>query len=242
MMKPFIISLLAIAMLGCSSQNDPQRIIDKAIAASGGEKYLQSTIEFDFRDRHYVAQRDGGKYSYERIFKDSANIVHDFLTNDGFKREINNTLAEVADSMKTKYTASVNSVIYFALLPYGLNDPAVQKKWIGETSIEGVGYYVVQITFAQQGGGEDYEDVFLYWINKKDFAIGYLAYSFKENNIIDYRFRRAYNPRSVNGISFVDYINYKPKGKTQIMELEGLFKKGELEVLSKIELINIQVK
>lgn len=230
-----------ISLISCSTKN-PQHIIDKAIEASGGEKYLHTTIEFDFRDRHYVVQRDGGKYSYERIFKDSANTVHDFLTNDGFRREINNTPAEVADSMKTKYTASVNSVIYFALLPYGLNDAAVQKKWMGETSIEGVNHYVIQITFAQDGGGQDHEDVFLYWINKKDFTIGYLAYSFEEDKGIEYRFRKAYNPRTINEILFLDHINYKPKSETQITALEELFKKGELEELSKIELINIQVK
>lgn len=242
MIKPFTIFLIAITMLGCSSQNDPQKIIDNAIAASGGEKYLHATIEFDFRDRHYVAQRNGGKYSYERIFKDSANTVHDFLTNDGFRREINNTPAEVADSMKIKYTASVNSVIYFTLLPYGLNDAAVQKKLMGQTSIEDKDYYIIEITFAQEGGGQDHEDVFRYWINKKDFTIGFLAYSFEEGKGIEYRFRKAYNPRNINGILFLDHINYKSKSETQIAALEELFKKGKLEELSKIELINIQVK
>jgi hypothetical protein len=231
-----------LSLTSCNtSLKDPQKIVDKAIAASGGEKYLHSTIGFDFRDRHYVAQREGGKYSYERIFKDSANTTHDFLTNDGFKREINNTLTEVADSMKVKYTASVNSVIYFALLPYGLNDEAVQKKFMGETTIDNIGYYVIEITFAQEGGGEDHEDVFMYWINKKDFTIGYLAYSYEEPDGVGLRFRKAYNARTVNGILFLDYINLKPKNETQITSLEDLYKKGELEELSKIELLNVQV-
>jgi hypothetical protein len=243
MIRIFIALLIMLSLTSCNrSLKDPQKIVDKAIAASGGEKYLHSTIEFDFRDRHYVAQREEGKYSYERIFKDSASTTHDFLTNDGFKREINSTLTEVADSMKVKYTASVNSVIYFALLPYGLNDAAVQKKFMGETTIDNIGYYVIEITFAQQGGGEDHEDVFMYWINKKDFTIGYLAYSYEEPDGIGLRFRKAYNARTVNGILFLDYINLKPKSETQITALEDLYKKGELQELSKIELLNIQVK
>jgi len=234
--------IVSITLFACNtSLKDPQKIIDKAIEASGGKKYLNSTIEFDFRDRHYVAQREGGKYSYERITKDNTSTIHDFLTNDGFKREINNKPVEVADSMKVKYTASVNSVVYFALLPYGLNDAAVQKKFLGETTIENVEYYVIEITFAQEGGGEDHEDVFLYWINKNDFTIGYMAYSYEEPDGVGLRFRKAYNPRTVNGILFLDYINLKPKGKTEITRLEELFKKGELQELSKIELINIQV-
>lgn len=243
MIRIFIALLMMISLAACNtSLKDPQKIIDKAIEVAGGEKYLHTTIEFDFRDRHYIAQREGGKYSYERIFKDSVNTTHDFLTNDGFKREINNVILEVADSMKVKYTSSVNSVMYFALLPYGLNDAAVQKKFMGETSIDSVEYYIIEITFAQEGGGEDHEDVFMYWINKKDFTIGYMAYSYEEADGVGLRFRKAYNPRNVNGILFLDYVNLKPKGKTEITAMEELYKKSELDELSKIELINIQVK
>jgi len=243
MPKFLLILLVMITFVSCNtSLTDPQKIIDKAIAAAGGEKYLNSIIEFDFRDRHYRAERNGGTFSYERIFKDGDSMVHDFVTNNGFERKINDQLAEVADTMKTKYTSSVNSVIYFALLPYALNDPAVIKSFLGETSLEQKEYYKVKITFKPQGGGEDFEDTFIYWINKKDFTIGYMAYSYEETDGIGLRFRQAYNPRTVNGILFLDYINLKPKTETQISDLEDLFKKGELEELSKIELVNIQVK
>jgi len=242
MKKLFIVSIVAVFMTACSSNlTDPQKIIDNAIAASGGEKYLNSTAEFDFRDRHYIAKRNGGVFSYERITKDSLNTTHDFLNNDGFRREVNGSVVEVADSMKTRYSASVNSVVYFALLPYGLNDASVQKKFLGETQLEGKNQYVVEVTFTQDGG-EDHEDVFIYWINKNEFTIDYMAYSFAENDGEGYRFRKAYNPRTVNGILFFDYINYKPKGEAQLIDLEELFRKGELEELSKIELLNIQVR
>ena len=243
-MKNFIlICLAAILITSCNSNlTDPQKIIDKAIAASGGDKYLDARIEFDFRDRHYVSTRKGGLYTYERITKDSANTTHDFLSNDGFKREINGTAVEVVDSMRVKYTSSVNSVIYFALLPYGLNDASVRKKFLGETQLEGKEQYVVEISFGEEGGGEDFEDVFIYWINKKDFVIDYLAYSFDEGKGLEYRFRKAHNPRKVNGITFFDYINYQPTTDTKITGLEDLYKESKLKELSKIELLNIKVK
>jgi hypothetical protein len=243
-MKKFVLVVLVISSLfqACNTQvNDAQTAIDKAIAASGGEKYLNSTIEFDFRDKHYRARREGGIFSYERIFNEGDNTIHDFLTNDGFEREINGKITEVPDSMKTKFSASVNSVIYFALLPYALNDPSVIKTWRGETEIENKGYYKVEVSFQAQGGGEDHEDMFLYWIDKNDFSIGYMAYSYEEGTGLGYRFRKSYNPRNVNGILFLDYINYKPKQEVKLSELEDLYKKGELEELSKIELINIEV-
>lgn len=222
---------------------DPQKIIDKSIKAAGGDKYLKSTIEFDFRNRHYVAKRDGGSFSYERIFKDSMGTIRDIVSNKGHVREINSMIEVLPDSMSVKYTASTNSVIYFALLPYGLNDHSVQKKYLGDTMIENQIFYKVEITFTQEGGGEDFQDVFHYWINREDFSVGYISYSFTENNEASLRFRKAYNPRKVNGIQFYDYINYKPKNNAVKMEeLELLFSKGELEELSKIELQNIVVE
>lgn len=243
MTNVFYALLMIIGLTSCNFfQTDPQKIIDKAIEAAGGDKYLHSTIEFDFRDRHYVAQREGGKFSYERIFSEKNKTIHDFVSNDGFKREINDTIADVAETMKVRYTSSVNSVIYFALLPYALNDAAVIKEFLGETIIDEKKYSKVKITFQQEGGGEDFEDEFIYWIDKNDFTIGYMAYSYEESDGVGLRFRKAYNPRKVNGILFQDYINYKPKSKVPIAELEELYLSGELEELSKIELLEIQVK
>jgi hypothetical protein len=244
-MKPVLFFLiLAFAFWSCTtSLTDPQQIIDKAIVASGGEKYTNSTIEFDFRDRHYSAGRDGGKFSYERIFKDSTRTIHDYVSNDGFKREIAGVAVEVADSMKVKYTSSTNSVIYFALLPYGLNDPAVQKKFLGETIMDDKAYYKIEVSFRQAGGGEDFQDMFNYWISKDDFNIGFLSYSFSESDEINSRLRKGYNPRRIENVLFLDYINYKPKdNKVRFDQLEELYEKGELEELSKIELQNISVK
>ncbi len=243
MTNVFYALLMIIGLTSCHFfQTDPQKIIDKAIESAGGDKYLHSTIEFDFRDRHYVAQREGGKFSYERIFNEKNKTIHDFVSNDGFKREINDTIADVAETMKVRYTSSINSVIYFALLPYALNDAAVIKEFLGETMIDEKKYNKVKITFQQEGGGEDFEDVFIYWIDKNDFTIGYMAYSYEESDGVGLRFRKAYNPRKVNGILFLDYINYKPKSKVPITELEELYLSGELEELSKIELLEIQVK
>ena len=244
MLSKFSCCIISIALTSCSTfLTDPQKIIDKSIEAAGGDNYLNSTIEFDFRDRKYVAKRNGGSFSYERIFKDSLGTIRDIVSNKGHVREINGMIKVLPDSMSVKYTASTNSVIYFALLPYGLNDPSVQKKYLCDTMIENQIFYRVEITFAQEGGGEDFQDVFHYWINRENFTLGYMAYSFSENDEVSLRFRKAINARKVNGIQFYDYINYKPKtNSVKMEELELLFTKGELEELSKIELQNIVVK
>lgn len=238
----YSLAFLSILIIACSSNlTDPQKIIDKAIEVAGGDKFLKSTIEFDFRNRHYITRRTGGTFSHERIFNDSAATIHDYLTNEGFYREINDERAIIPDSMAAKYTRSVNSTIYFALLPYGLNDPAVKKKFLGKTTFDGQPYFTLEITFAQEGGGEDFNDIFLYWVHEKTFTIDYMAYLYYTDGG-GLRFRKAYNPRKVNGILFLDYINYKPKeDSATIDQIEDLYKQNALEELSKIELKNIKV-
>ena len=78
--------------------------------------------------------------------------------------------------MMVKYISSVNSVHYFAHLPYGLNDKAVNKKLVGDAEINGMPYYQLKVTFSQNGGGTDHHDEFLYWIHKENFTIDYLHF------------------------------------------------------------------
>ncbi|MDX1315190.1 MAG: deoxyribose-phosphate aldolase, partial [Eudoraea sp.] len=56
------------------------------------------------------------------------------------------------------------------------------------------------------------------------------------------RFRKALNERYVGGIRFVDYLNYKPRSLDfRVYELDSLFLKKELELLSEIKLEEISV-
>ena len=218
-----------------------QEIVDKSIAVSGGDFLNKSRISFRFRDAKYVAERNDWRYQLERIKTDSLNTVRDVVNNDGFSRYVNEKPVTVADSMASRYSNSVNSVHYFAYLPYGLNDKAVNKELLGEATIKGKAYHKIKVTFDQEGGGDDFEDVYLYWIDKTTFTMDYLAYEFHVNGG-GLRFREAYNIRTVNGIRFVDYHNFKPKTKnTEIYDLDQLFENGELELLSEIILEDVEV-
>ena len=143
--------------------------------------------------------------------------------------------------MVVKYTGSINSVHYFAHLPYGLNDKAVNKKMVGDAEINGMPYYQLKVTFSQDGGGTDHHDEFLYWIHKENFTIDYLAYKFHINEG-GLRFREAYNPRVIEGIRFVDYKNYTQEDfNTDLCQLDELFEEGKLKLLSNIETEDVHV-
>lgn len=244
-MRIIYILFILVTLTSCKKEIPltAQDIVDKTIEVSGGEKYLNAEIDFDFRDKHYRSVREGGKFQYERQFQDSIGIIKDVLNNDGFQRFVNDTLTKIPDSMAVKYTSSVNSVHYFALLPYGLNDAAVNKSSLGEVSIKDKLYHKIKVTFSQEGGGEDYEDVFIYWIEAETFKADYIAYSYIEDDGVGIRFREAYNERFINGLRFVDYNNYKSEDITMdLLGLDKAFESGSLKLLSKIELENIEVK
>ncbi|MEM0517359.1 DUF6503 family protein [Aequorivita flava] len=220
-----------------------QQIVDKTIDNAGGDKYKSAAIQFSFRDIKYSSRRNNGDFEFTRTIVDSLGETRDVLTNNSFERYANGTKLSLADSTVNKYSNSVNSVHYFVQLPYGLNDAAVNKKLVGESKINGKDYYEIQVTFSENGGGTDHEDVYMYWIAKEDFTVDYLAYKFYTGKG-GIRFRKAVNPRIINGLRFVDYENYKiePWKSVEMQTLGELFEANELTFLSEINTEDISVK
>ena len=225
-----------------SQVNKAATIVDKTIDQHGGKRYQNHTIEFEFRTKQYKAVKmKDGSFQYDRIFKESDKNVHDILNNDGFHRRIDNEKVKLEDKKSKAYSNSVNSVIYFALLPHGLNDEATKKEYLGEAIIHDKTYHKIRVTFNEKGGGNDFEDVFIYWIHHHDLTVDYLAYSYHINGG-GVRFRAAYNRRKVNKITFQDYINYKSTiPSVRVEQLDSLYLKNELKELSRIELKNVKV-
>jgi hypothetical protein len=218
------------------------QILQQVLDAHGCGRMDPARIRFRFRGRTYLAERDDGRFRYERRFRNAQdNAVRDILTNTGFQRRIDGQPAALSAKDSSAYANSVNSVIYFALLPCFLQDPAVQAAYLGNTQLKGEPYHKIQVTFRQEGGGKDYEDTFVYWFHRDRHTLDYLAYNYLTDGG-GARFREAFNIREAGGIRFADYINYKPRtGRRDVAEFDRLFEQGELEELSRIELTNIQV-
>ena len=238
--------LLGSLLLGaCASSPDadPQAIVDRAIAAHGGERLDRAEVEFDFRGRHFTVTRDDGQFTYARTYTDSTGAdVRDVLTNDGVYREVDGERVALSEEERLGVESGVNSVVYFALLPYFLNDPAVQKRYLGEASVEGEPYDKVEVTFRKEGGGQDYEDRFVYWFHRDRHTMDYLAYTFHVNGG-GTRFRQAVNPRTVGGVRFADYLNGGADTLgTPIERYDEMLAAGEIDSISEIRLENIEVR
>jgi hypothetical protein len=134
-------------MVACAKKEfTAQQIVDESIKNAGLDKVANATISFDFRDKHYVASRKKGVYILIRT-KDS---VIDLLTNKGFIRKIHKKTIPLKDSIANIYANSVNSVHYFSVLPFGLNDKAVYKTKLPNVTINGKTYYKIQVTFSEE--------------------------------------------------------------------------------------------
>lgn len=243
MRKPIVVILVVLAV-ACGDRRPEtpgaQAIVDRAIEAAGGDRYEQSRVRFTFRDRQYEYFRDKGKRVLMRVTDTDTARIEDVLTGGALERKIDGHPVTLADSTQKAISEAVNSVHYFAYLPYGLNDAAVRKEYLGKAVLGGSEYHKVRVTFREEGGGADFEDVFVYWFHTGSFLPDYLAYEYHTNGG-GKRFRKAYNERRAGGIRFVDYENYRYEGPLPVTALDSLYEGGELELLSRIELLDLEV-
>jgi hypothetical protein len=239
----FSFVLLSFTFFGisCDSRTEAEKIVDAAIDAYGGALYETSAITFDFRGTHYSIFKSPTAFEYSREFSDSTGQVVDVLNNAGFTRKVNGVLIDTLTEERIgAFSRSVNSVAYFAFLPYGLNDAAAIKTYLGKTTIKGKEYHQVKVTFQAEGGGDHFEDEFLYWFGVDDSQMDYMAYSYHTDGG-GVRMRDVRATREVGGIRFQDYNNLKAARKeTPLDSMQVLYETGALVKLSEINLENIK--
>ena len=238
----FLLFIVFGALLSCNQEKTAAEVVAESIYVYGGDPIYRSVVDFDFRDKHYIAAYDGGHFTLERLFEDSINTYHDILNNEGFIREVNGGVVELDEEWTGKYSRSVNSVIYFFRIPFVLKDPAVILKRLTDGKIKGLPYYKIEATFNEDGGGDDFDDRFIYWINKDNYEIDYMGYSYSTDGG-GKRFREAFNARQVNGWLMKDYINYEPKDiSVPLDDYDTYFESGGMKELSLIENVNVNVE
>ncbi|WKV13648.1 DUF6503 family protein [Marivirga harenae] len=231
------IIIITVLLAACNPSEQSVEIqIQTAIENHGGDAYENISTQFQFRDKFYKLQHFGGNFKYERIFKDSLNReINDILDNDGFRRLRDGKEVELSSKDSAAYSNSVNSVHYFALLPYNLKDEAVTAHNREDVLINGRPYKTIEVTFKKEGGGKDYDDIFMFWFNTSTYEMDYFAYSY-ETEGGGVRFRESINKEKVKGVIFQDYNNYKAEKGTDLIELPQMFEQGKLELLSVIDL------
>ena len=236
---PFLLLLLA-----CKDINDKtvEEIINKSIEVSGFNTN-EINITFNFRAYHYEFFRKDYNFTYARTtIKDDKKIRDELSSTKGLKRFIDSVPESLTDSLAMVYSNSLNSVMYFFQLPKPLLDGAVHSELLDEIKIEGATYWTIKVYFSEEGGGDDYQDEYRYWINQDTYEIDYLAYNYTtEGGGI--RFRKAIKKKRVKGILFQDYQNFSPSNKFEPLDsLPQIYEDGLLSQISLIENKNIIVQ
>ncbi|WP_421978432.1 DUF6503 family protein [Roseivirga seohaensis] len=242
--NPSVFLVLTWVMVSSScAVNEPtaQQILDSAIQKHGYKSGEPLEIQFDFRGNHYNARISDKGDVYKRTSYKDGNELEDIVTSNTFIRRVNQKEVRMEeDSISSILAGDTRSVVYFALLPYAANREVISKHLMPSIKIKEDTYYKVEVTYGKNGGGKNFENIFVYWINQKTHTIDYLAYSYYINGG-GVRFREAYNQREVNGVLFQDYINYTIDSDFPAHELDYAFQTDQLREISRIDLENVQV-
>jgi len=247
---PILVTGLLGVAWGCQSPPRPsaRAVVDSAIAAHGGPVLDRAVVSFDFRGDNYRLTHREGRFHYRRSFTDS--LDHDVvegLTNDGPYRVTDGDTTNLTEAEKATVETDVNSVAYFALLPAPLDDPAAQPEYRGRDTIDGRPYHRIKVTFRRDGGGQDWQDEFMYWFHKDTYAMDYLAYAYglgPDDEETGTRFREAYNVRRRHGVRMSDYRNYTVDtlASDRLHRYPDLRAQNALELVSHIALDSIRVR
>ena len=188
---------------------EAQAVVDRALAAHGAAFLDDADIAFGFRGARFeMENRTDGDWTIRRVVADpEQGEVEDALRADGVRRRVAGADVPLSPSEAAAAESGVNSVAYFAFLPYKLNDAAARKRLLAPATVAGRRYDVVEVTFDERGGGADWEDRFVYWFDAERHTLDYLAYAFSVNGG-GTRFREAVNPREAGGVRVQDYRNY----------------------------------
>lgn len=256
MPRPYVFLALSLFFFaGCQSSTDPSSeaspsataIVDSAIAAHGGSGLDRAVVTFTFRGDRFRLRRNDGQFHYRRTATDSlGRTIVEGITNDSLYRQVDGTPDSLSEDERATLDTRVNSVAYFALLPYPLQDPAVQPHYSGRDTIDGSPYHRIRVTFRQEGGGRDWQDVFMYWFHTKTYDMDFLAYAFGLGPGEDEgtRFREAYNERRINGVRVADYYNYTSDtlATDRLDRYPDLWAKDALELVSQVELDSVDIR
>lgn len=195
---------------------------------------------FDFRGANYSFRHHEGGFRYTKLLKTDSTNQFDVLTDEGFTRVLNGDTLALDEEKSAAYGEILNSVVYFVCLPQKLKDGAVNMRDMGQTSIKDENYHVLKVSFEEQGGGTDFEDEFMYWVNSKTNFVDYFAYRYHVNGG-GVRFRSVLSRETVNGMVFQNYINHEADIKSDLEALPVLYERGELKELSRIIIENIKI-
>lgn len=203
-MKQLFIALsISVFIFACSKSD---AIIEEAIRVSGYKDYTAFKAEFDIENTHYIVTQSKERFSYERIFKDSILTIHDILNNKGFMR-MADTLTEILpESEARRLSSSLDSTVFFALIPECLGDAAFIKNYLGQDSFQSQLFDLFEIKSSVESAKQSsiYCRLWIDADHRIRFIQNFTCNSDPSNNLTEIS---AY--QNVMGIQIPEFITYQ---------------------------------
>ncbi|MEL6615870.1 MAG: DUF6503 family protein [Bacteroidota bacterium] len=240
---------VAAALAACADapasgpQGDAEAValVRAAQEAHGSDALDGVPFRFTFRGDAFTAERSARGFRYVRTTTDDqGRTVVDVLDNDGLSRTIDGETAPLPEDEVGRLTTAVNSVVYFATLPAPLSDPAVQARVLPLDTLDGTTYDRLEITFAQEGGGNDWEDRYLYWIHPERRTLDFIAYTYalapdaSGENDTGHRFRRVIGTADAGGFRVQDYENLTADSLGTLEDYASAYASGRTRAVSEV--------
>jgi hypothetical protein len=252
---PRLLAAALLVVLAACERPGPQgdaealALLDRARAHHGSALLDEATVRFSFRGTPFVAERDGGRFRYSRTLTDAqGRTVEEVVDNDGAHRFVDGVEASLTPDGAAALTTAVNSVVYFALLPAPLADPAVRARLLTPDRVGGEDYDRVEVTFAQDGGGADYQDRYVYWLRQSDGQIGHYAYTYEvapgdtARAATGTRFRVPIRTWREGGVVFQDWRNLSADSIGDLRHFGDLHDAGRVFEVSTVVLDSVRVE
>lgn len=246
-------AFLALLALSACQRPAPQgdaealALIDRARTHHGSALLDRAEMRFSFRGTPYRIWRDEDAFRYTRTTTDSlGRTVEEVIDNDGTRRLVDGAEVALDAAEAGRVGESINSVVYFATLPAKLTDPAVRARLLAPDRVSGEDYDRIEVTFAQDGGGKDHQDRYVYWL-RSDGEIGYFAYSYAETPgdtaraATGTRFRVPIRSQRVAGVLVQDWRNLSADSLDQIERFGDAFDERRTFEVSEVILDDVSI-
>ncbi|WP_420456896.1 DUF6503 family protein [Rubrivirga sp.] len=243
---------LAVLLVACerpAPQGDAEALalLDRTRTHHGSALLDGAEVRFSFRGTPF-SLRVGDDFRYARTVADSlGRTVEEVVDNAGTHRFVDGAEVSLGPDEAARVHTAVNSVAYFALLPAPLADPAVRARLLTPDRVGGEDYDRVEVTFAREGGGADFDDRYVYWLRRLDGQIGHYAYTYEptpgdtSRTETGTRFRVPIRTRRVEGVLFQDWRNLTADSLGDLRDFGDRYDGGTTFEVSAVVLDSVRV-
>lgn len=230
--------------LSLKSNEKGVKLAQKIERQAGGEVHQTATIKADYQGDQYVVSRNCGRFKIKRISTNAAQqTVTLTLSNVQLQKTVDGNVIKLTDSVQNQLVDQLLKHVFLLEFPFGINSQTVRKQYLKNETINGEKYAKLEVAFLRSRVKPAVIANYIIWINPETATVAFVANT-SNSDKTEMEFRKAINPRLVNGIRVVDYEYYhlKTPNSATLSKLGFAFQQGKLKKIRQEEWHNLKVE